>query len=339
MAAIQAVDFSAFSPDKGATLLPGSTPTEAQQLCANQIDNACRNEGFVYLKNIGLPAGLTDDMFSAMGTLFALPEEQKLRLKRNQPECNTGYHPFKGIRANRSRGADLCEGFNVSAPTRQRNDFGGCPPEFEPVALAFWAALEDLTDRYATALALAAGLPPTFFVDRMCMRDQSIAKMNHYPPCEAQADGDDPTQSIRIGEHTDFGCFTLLFLGAGATGLQIKPATGNEAWVDVPPPPMQDAVLVNTGALLARWTNDTWRATSHRVIVPDVDAAQSHRYSIACFCDPDRKTNIEVLPQFIPEGEQPHYPPVLAGEHRHQLLSKLLKPSSAESTLGHPTGD
>ena len=27
-------------------------------------------------------------------------------------------------------------------------------------------------------------------------------------------------------------------------------------------------MIVNTGALAARWTNDTWNATAHRVIVP-----------------------------------------------------------------------
>lgn len=41
------------------------------------------------------------------------------------------------------------------------------------------------------------------------------------------------------------------------------------------------------GALLARLTNDNWRATAHRVIVPDLEAARQDRYSIAAFFDPD----------------------------------------------------
>jgi len=29
----------------------------------------------------------------------------------------------------------------------------------------------------------------------------------------------------------------------------------------------------NTGALLARWTNDEWKATAHRVVIPSAEAA------------------------------------------------------------------
>ena len=45
-------------------------------------------------------------------------------------------------------------------------------------------------------------------------------------------------------------------------------------------------LLVNTGALMARWTNDTWRATTHRV-VEKPEARCFHRYSIASFFDLD----------------------------------------------------
>ena len=39
--------------------------------------------------------------------------------------------------------------------------------------------------------------------------------------------------------------------------------------------------IVNTGVLMARWTNDEWRATAHRVIVsPELESSR-HRYSIA----------------------------------------------------------
>lgn len=340
--AIDTVDFSAFARGEGG-LCAWDEPTAAQLRCARQIDASCRAQGFVYLTNTGLPHGLPEETFGAMRDLFALPDERKSTLKPADVACNTGYKPFKGITANKRRGADLVEGFNVSAPTLRRNDFAGCPPEFEPAALAFWAALEDLKVRYATALALAAGIEPTFFVDRMRLRDQCVAKMNHYPPCDAPANGDNADEPIRIGEHTDFGGFTLLFLDAGATGLQIKPVAGGEVdgtrrsagegWVDVPPPPTQDAVLVNTGSLLARWTNDVWRATAHRVVIPDSQAAMNHRYSIACFCDPDSDTCIEVLPRFVPEGEPPRYPPVRAGEHKRQLLMKLLGTPPAEPAV------
>ena len=84
--------------------------------------------------------------------------------------------------------------------------------------------------------------------------------------------------------------------------------------------------MVNTGALLARWTNDVWRATAHRVIVPNALVASTDRYSIACFIDPDAKAVVEVDPRFVPEGEDPKYPPTTGLEY---LLMKLKEAQGA----------
>jgi len=81
--------------------------------------------------------------------------------------------------------------------------------------------------------------------------------------------------------------------------------------VELPPPRKGDGAgaLVNTGALLARWTNVVWKATAHRVIVPSAEVAAAHRYSIACFIDPDSDAPIVVDERFVPAGEAPRYPP------------------------------
>jgi isopenicillin N synthase-like dioxygenase len=77
---------------------------------------------------------------------------------------------------------------------------------------------------------------------------------------------------------------------------------------------------VNTGALLARWTNDTWRATAHRVIVPSAAVAAAERFSIACFIDPDAQAPVTVDDRFVPPGEAPRYGPTTGLEF---LLMKL----------------
>merc|ERR1712107_210811 len=73
--------------------------------------------------------------------------------------------------------------------------------------------------------------------------------------------------------------------------------------------------VVNTGALFARWTNDTWRASAHRVVVPNAEAAASHRYTIACFCDPDEDSEVIVDDRFVKKGQAPRYPPTTGGEY------------------------
>ena len=65
----------------------------------------------------------------------------------------------------------------------------------------------------------------------------------------------------------------------------------------------------STGAALARWTNDSWRATAHRVIVPTAEIARTHRYSIACFIDPDADAVVAVDPRFVKPGEKAKYKP------------------------------
>ncbi|KAL3902346.1 MAG: hypothetical protein SGARI_005881 [Bacillariaceae sp.] len=127
-------------------------------------------------------------------------------------------------------------------------------------------------------------------------------------------------QPIRVGEHTDFGAYTFLFLKAGPMGLQVKSVEGGEVggsaggegvegWKNVVVPDLKEqngngeeeesfGAVINTGAMMARWTNDHWKATAHRVIVPNAEIASKHRYSIAFFVDPDADEVIKVDEKF-----------------------------------------
>ncbi len=83
--------------------------------------------------------------------------------------------------------------------------------------------------------------------------------LNYYPKIETDLSDD----QLRRGEHSDWGTLTILHHD-GESGLQIKDASGE--WVDVPSVP--DSFVVNLGDLMARWTNDRWKSTVHRVVPP-----------------------------------------------------------------------
>lgn len=92
-------------------------------------------------------------------------------------------------------------------------------------------------------------------------------------------------------------------------------------WLDVPVPSGATAI-VNTGALMARWTNDVWRATAHRVVVTSEQQAREVRFSVACFFDPDPDSVIEVHPKFVPEGDDPKYEPISARDYEWRKLKE-----------------
>ena len=333
-ATIPTVDFAPFMRDEGVTV--GAAPTDAQAAVAAQIDAVCRGDGFVHLVNFGLTPELEAAAFAASTELFALPDEHKLsELSRIAPQTNTGYSPFAFENLNRSRPPDLKEAFNVRAGSGHVTSFAGCPARFETTALELWDVLVKAARRYALALALALGLERDYFERSLEKMDLCTLRFLHYPPCDGPTEEADGTRAaVRVGEHTDFGAFTFLLLGEGAVGLQVKKiagaevggAAGGEAggWLDVETPPRSEGgavgAIVNTGALMARWTNDTWRATAHRVVVPTAAAAAAHRYSVACFIDPDADARVAVDARFVAPGEEARYEPTTGLAY---LLMKL----------------
>lgn len=55
--------------------------------------------------------------------------------------------------------------------------------------------------------------------------------------------------------------------------------------------PVEDAFIVNIGDMLARWTNDVFKSTVHRV----VNTHGKERYSIPFFFDSNFDAKIDVL--------------------------------------------
>src|SRR5207244_3582768 len=69
---------------------------------------------------------------------------------------------------------------------------------------------------------------------------------------------------LRAGAHTDYGSLTILKTEDRPGGLQVRSPEG--AWLDVPI--VEGTFVVNLGDLMARWTNDQWVSTLHRVVNP-----------------------------------------------------------------------
>ena len=82
----------------------------------------------------------------------------------------------------------------------------------------------------------------------------------------------------------------------------------------------------NTGALMARWTNDEWRATAHRVVAGPPEVASKDRYSIAFFFDPDKESVIETHPACLARtGEEAKYASISAKDFVMMKIMEMQK--------------
>jgi isopenicillin N synthase-like dioxygenase len=158
---------------------------------------------------------------------------------------------------------------------------------------------------------------------------------------------------LRASAHTDYGTITIL--KTDAAGLQVSKDTDSPDWVDVPYVP--SGYIINLGDLMARWTNDKWVSTLHRVVNPAEVAAddclagsagngtcaaaqspdsfkKTRRQSIAFFYNVNPDAVIESLPSRYVEDGPGKYPAVVAGDFllmKHLAANPHLAEEEAES--------
>lgn len=279
------IDFAGFSAADLAT----------QQKLATQIEQACQVFGFFYLHQTGLSAVQIEQAFTQAKAFFDLPLAQKKQVARS-PQTNCGYVPLASERLNPDRLGDLKEAFNVGQHTPWTTE----PSQFQSRVESFYQnCIQQVANPLLQALSLALQLPEAFLVDRH--GQNFFLRLLHYPPVKQAA-----TNQLRAGEHTDYGTVTLLFQEPDAVGgLEIY-AQGE--WM--PAPVVADTILVNIGDALQRWTNDRFRSTPHRVILPDCSNPSRSRYSMALFCDPNPDVEIACLPTCQTAEAAPLYPPI-----------------------------
>lgn len=171
-------------------------------------------------------------------------------------------------------------------------------------------------------MELGLGLSPHYFY-KSFEYPGTLLRIASYPPPSGGSDGGDATAQLRYGEHTDYDGFTILQRDATAEGadegLEIQLPSGE--WVAVPSLP--HTLTINVGDLFARWTNDRWRATPHRVAAARGNAAATGRarLSIVYFTGPNPETTISCLPSAKCRRTPPQYEPIKAREHVEAKMS------------------
>jgi isopenicillin N synthase-like dioxygenase len=301
--------------------------TAAQRAAvAAQIDQACREVGFVQVVGHGVPDEITAAFVRAMDAFFALDLETK-KTYRTPPSVNRGYAPPRSESLSLSLGVesasrmnDFFEAFNVGATAADYPDSPGLPQDdyaenvwpdvegFERAVSTYFAQAGRVARTLTGIFGDALGLDPEFFGSRTG-HSLDVLRMNNYalpPGTDVTLDGD----LTGMGEHTDFGIVTVLWADQ-VRGLQVLGSDGR--WHDVEPD--EGAFLVNLGDVMARLTNERWMSTLHRVKPPVLDGTIERRRSAAYFHDGDVDAVIEVLPSCVDADHPALYTPVTVGEH------------------------
>jgi isopenicillin N synthase-like dioxygenase len=186
-------------------------------------------------------------------------------------------------------------------------------PGFRDTMLAYFDACHRLGLLLHRAFAQDLGLAPDFFDDKLD-RPMAVLRLLHYPPAPERAEAG----QLGAGEHTDYGCVTLLATD-GVGGLEVRTRGGD--WV--PAPHVPGTFVCNIGDCLMRWTNDIYVSTPHRVVSP----AGRERFSVAFFLDPNPDAEIACLPGCAMPDRPARYSPIRGDAFLRARLSPTYEKS------------
>ena len=289
----------------------------ARRRVARAFGDAFETNGFAVIVGHGVSERLATETYDALTTFFAQPYAVKSAYTPPEQAKGRGYLPM-GIESvaktlTGETPPDLCEALVFTVP--HRDEAAGGKGNFWPASPAVltglvqdWTrAMVTLTGHLAQMSALALDLPEAYFAD--AYQDPSLVlRFVNYPD---QIDPPRPGQ-MRYGEHHDYGALTILRQDTAAGGLQIK--DGDGAWKEAGVVP--ESFVINVGDLMARWTNNRWRSTLHRVSNPDRGLTGStRRLSMVAFTGPNENVEVACLPSCADAKHPPLFTPVKAGDY------------------------
>ncbi|MBV8538640.1 MAG: isopenicillin N synthase family oxygenase [Alphaproteobacteria bacterium] len=314
-----------------------SGPPAEKRAIARRIDAACRSIGFLLVSGHGVPDGLVERVHAVSRAFFDLPLEVKQLYRSKNPDVNRGYYALETqavaySRDDRQAPPDFRELYSIKrfefdpadpyyqTPTAQRifapNIWPDNLPGFKEALTSYYRAMERLAQTLMRLFALALDLDEHWFDDKID-RHMTTFALSNYP--------DQPTRlragQLRAGAHTDYGSLTILKTEDRPGGLEVLTSAGD--WKPVPIIP--GTFIINIGDLMARWTNDHWVSTMHRVVNPGRDRAlDSRRQSLIFFHQPNHEAIVECLPTCRGNGSA-KYAPITSGEHYAMKIAKTYK--------------
>ena len=303
---------------------------------ADQMDAVCAGSGFLSIKNHGVCPELIASMRNVTRAFYDQPLHVKLddNLKMDHEAYPYGYVPLQSETLSAGKAAETGKEDNNSPPPADLNEsftigpysassgmpaprWPTQPVEMERIWTEYYKEMERLSSDLLRLCACALDLPENWFDDKLTRHRSALRSLNYPEP----ANGAEPFAEgqLRASAHTDYGTLTLLLQDdmqgrqrdGDSQGLEVLAATGE--WIPVPY--IDGTYVVNLGDLMARWTNDRWNSTMHRVVMPPEEMlGNSRRTSIAFFQNINFDHSVECIDTCRDADGKSKYPPITAGE-------------------------
>src|SRR6516225_2331129 len=164
-------------------------------------------------------------------------------------------------------------------------------PEFKKTLFEYQTTMEQLALRLLPVYARALGLRADYF-DSMFKAPEYYQRCAYYHPEKEMEEG-----QYALAPHSD-GSFLTLLPMTPVPGLEVM--TPDRQWLKAQY--VKDALIVNTGQVLNRLSNDHFIATPHRVVNPP-----TKRYALTFFFYPDDDANVGPIAECLAPGEAPKY--------------------------------
>ncbi|XP_056622264.1 uncharacterized protein si:dkey-10o6.2 isoform X2 [Triplophysa dalaica] len=302
---IPVVDFSVYELEKT------NVSDDKFEKLSKELRKAFVEVGFVYLKNTGIHQEEVDKVMDISRQFFCLSEDKKKPFSRGDFSCNCnhGWVSLEKESLNPQRPGDLKEAFNITSLRKDIDWPSEGVEDFRDGMVSFFNRCKDLSLRVLRVMAIGLGLEPKVFLEAHkhigSDKNDTTLRTLYYPPLKS--DVLKPNQ-LRCGEHSDYGCITLLFQSPEG-GLQVFSRTGE--YISIPA--ISGTVVVNIADLMQRWTSDVYVSSVHRVLLPAVSDNRT-RQSLAFFVHPDNEAIISCC-----DGSD-KYPPVNSIDY---LLSRF----------------
>lgn len=248
--------------------------------------------GFVAIINHGFDLEDQQKLFKATESFFFLSDKKKQKYDGSFCGGQRGYTGKGKEHAAGRKVGDLKEFYHIGneipelgGSHYQKNIFPKEVPAFKTETLACYNKLQCVGRSMLSAIAEFMQIEHDHFEDKVDRGISILRPIHYFPIKDVSAIPDD---AVRAAEHGDINLITLL-MGASAEGLQVKRRDGK--WIPVKSNP--NAIVVNVGDMLERYTNGMLKSTIHRVVNPPKEKLGTSRFSIPFFMhgNPDMELN------------------------------------------------